>query len=159
MPLADVCGIPLPAILAPSAAVFLWVPTRLKFSHGWTAAQAWGLDYITTIYWNKCRIGMGYWFRNQVEELLVFQRRGGNLAPFRCQLPNIISLAPGEHSTKPEEFRKLIEQATGKISRRRCVELFARRQVPGWTGLGYQVTGRDIRADIRLVMMEGWEAA
>lgn len=151
MPLSDICAIPVPAISAPSAALFLWVPTALKFSHGGVVANAWGFDYITTVYWNKLRMGMGFWYRNQVEELLVFQRRGGSLEPFKCQLPNIISLPPGEHSAKPDEFRALIERSTGKISRRQCVELFARKQVPGWTALGNQVTGRHITTDIRLI--------
>lgn len=151
MSLADICQLPIPAICEPTTALFLWVPTTLKFSHAARVLDAWAFDYITTVYWNKTRLGMGYWFRNQVEELLVCQRRGGSLEPFRCQLPNIISLPPGEHSTKPEEFRRLIEQATGKISRRQCVELFARKQVPGWTGLGNVTTGRDIRDDIRRI--------
>lgn len=164
MELGEITALPIPAIMAPSAAVFIWVPTALKFSHGAAVMNAWGLDYITTVYWDKQKNGMGYWFRNTVEELLVCQRRGGSLEPFRCQLPNmlhlpvdpedqpgdILHLPVGEHSTKPEGFRQLIEQATGKISRRQNVELFARRAVPGWTTLGNIVTGRDIRADIRL---------
>jgi N6-adenosine-specific RNA methylase IME4 len=99
---------------------------------------------------------MGFWLRNQVEELLVFTR--GDVAPFRCQLPNIISLQPGEHSEKPEEFRRLIEDCTGKFSRRACIELFARKQVMGWTGIGHVATGRDIRDDLRRLAMMNAEA-
>jgi len=166
MELSDICAIPVPAILEPSAAVFLWVPTALKFSHGGAALHAWGLDYITTIYWDKQKKGPGYWFANTVEELLVCQRRGGSIKPFRSQALNMAHLpdedddaidnvvherAPREHSRKPEVFRQIIEQATGQISRRRCVELFARRPTPGWTCIGNLVTGRDIRDDIRLL--------
>lgn len=151
MPVADICNLPVTAIASPSCALFLWVPTALKFSHAGPVAHAWGFDYITTVYWDKQRLGMGAWFRNVIEELLVFQRRGGSLAPFGCQLPNKIACPPGEHSTKPEAFRQLIEKATGKISRRDCVELFARRVVPGWTAAGNMVTGRDIREDLKLL--------
>lgn len=150
MPLAAIQQLPVASVSAPNAVLFLWVPTRLKFSHGLTTALAWGFHkYQTTIYWQKTRLGMGYWFRNQVEELLVFTK--GDVAPFRCQLPNFFSLPAGEHSAKPEEFRNLIENATGQISRRHCLEGFARKSVPGWTGVGNQVTGRDVRTDLKLL--------
>lgn len=148
MDLAAIQQIPVASVATRNAALFLWVPTRLKFSHGATTAHAWGFtNYETTIYWQKAKLGMGFWFRNMVEELLVFTR--GDMAPFRCQLPNILTLPGGEHSTKPEEFRVMIETATGQISRRHCLEIFARRQVPGWVGVGNAVTGRDVRADLR----------
>lgn len=151
MDLAAVQRLAVPAVAAPSSVLFLWVPTTLKFSHGATTLAAWGFDYITTVYWEKERLGMGFWFRNKVEELLVAKRRGGYIEPFRCQLPNVIHAPAEEHSTKPEAFRQLIEKATGKISRRRNLELFARRQVPGWTGIGDVVTGRDVREDLKLL--------
>lgn len=148
MPLGAIMGLPVASVATPNASLFLWVPSRLKFSHGQPTAAAWGFPhYQGTVYWNKLRIGMGYWFRNQVEELLVFTK--GDVAPFGCQLPNILSLLAGEHSEKPEEFRRLIETATGTASSRRNLELFARRQVPGWTGIGNQVTGNDVRVDLR----------
>lgn len=154
MPLPAIQQLPVAAVATPNAALFLWVPSRLKFSHGYTTALAWGFpNYEATIYWEKQypgrRLGTGFWFRGCVEELLVFTR--GSMAPFRCQRPNILHLPVGEHSEKPEEFRKLIEVATGQFSRRRCLEGFARKQVPGWTGIGDKVTGRDIRADLRLL--------
>jgi N6-adenosine-specific RNA methylase IME4 len=152
MKLGAICGLPVGAISHPGTVLFLWTPTTMKFSHAPAVAQAWGFpNYITTIYWNKERKGMGFYFRNCVEELLVFGTSKGSVTPFGCQRTNLITCPPGEHSEKPEEFRKLIEDATGKISRRQCVELFARKKVPGWTPVGNQVTGRDIRDDLRLL--------
>lgn len=155
LPLAAIQSIPVAAVATHSAVLFLWVPTRLKFSHGYTTAMAWGFpNYETTIYWNKVgRLGMGFWLRNQVEELLVFTR--GDVAPFGCQLPNILSLPALEHSEKPEEFRRMIETATGKFSRRHCLEGFARKTVPGWTGIGNQVTGNDVRVDVKSLVLAG----
>lgn len=148
MPLAAIQQLPVASISAYHAVLFLWVPTRLKFSHGYTTAMAWGFtQYETTIYWEKPDLGMGFWLRNVVEELLVFTR--GDVAPFGCQERNILHVPLSEHSTKPESFRKLIEQATRKFSRRRCLEGFAQRSVPGWTGIGNLVTGNDIRVDLR----------
>lgn len=154
MPLAEIQQIPVASVATPNAALALWVPSRLKFSHGYTTALAWGFpNYQATIYWHKIfkgkRMGMGYWFRGEVEELLVFTR--GDVEPFRCQRPNYLSLPILEHSEKPEEFRRLIEDSTGKFNRRQCLEGFARRRVTGWTGIGNQVTSRDIRTDVRLL--------
>ncbi len=147
MPLGAIQGLPVPAVCSYQTVLALWCPTRLKFSHGGPTMAAWGFGYETTIYWDKQRLGLGFWFRNQVEELLIGTR--GDVEPFGCQLPNILHLPALEHSAKPEEFRKLIETATGKFSRRRCLEVFARKRVPGWTGIGNAVTGQDVRADLR----------
>lgn len=152
MELAEICNLPVGSVTHAGSVLFLWVPTTMKYSHAPSVAHAWGFrNYITTLYWNKVRMGMGFYFRNCVEELLVFGTAKSSVAPFGCQRTNIITCPPGEHSEKPEEFRKLIEDATGKISRRQCLELFARKKVPGWTPAGNQVTGRDIREDLRLL--------
>lgn len=136
-----------PAITAPNASLFLWVPSRLKFSHGYRLAIAWGFpDYQATLYWGKERLGMGFWFRGMVEEVLVFTR--GSVRPYRCQRPNLVNCPRDEHSEKPEEFRRIIEDATGLAASRRNLELFGRRKVPGWTVLGNEVTGNDIRVDL-----------
>lgn len=155
MPLSAIQQLPVQSICQPNAILFLWVPTALKFSHGWTTMVAWGFDYKTTVYWEKIRkgkrMGMGRYFRNEVEELLVGV--SGSVAPFGCQMPNIIHADVMEHSEKPEAFRRLIESATGECFPSRNVELFARRKVPGWTGIGNQVTGRTIHADLRFLAM------
>ena len=148
MDLGAIQALPVGPIATSRAVLALWVPTRLKFSHGYPTAIAWGFpDYQTTAYWDKQRLGLGFWLRNMVEELLFFTR--GDVAPFRCQDGNIKGIPPGEHSEKPDEFRRLVENATRQFNRRRCVELFARKAVSGWTSAGRGVTGRDIRDDLR----------
>lgn len=147
MPLAAIQALPVQPVTAPVAALFLWVPTALKFSHGPSTALAWGFpDYRTTIYWKKDRLGMGFWYRNMVEELLVFTR--GDHRPFLCQLPNVVSAPREEHSRKPEAFRRHIEAATGMALSGSHVELFARRKVPGWTTMGHGASGLDLRAEL-----------
>lgn len=148
MKLGELMKLPVASIAAPNASLFLWTPTRLKFSHAQPLATAWGFtSYETTIYWDKERLGMGFWYRGQVEELLVFTR--GDVKPYGCQLPNIVRCRAGEHSEKPEEFRRRIEAATGQASSRRNLEVFARKTVAGWTGIGNQVTGNDVRTDLK----------
>ena len=152
MPLPAIQQLPVQTVAAYNAALFLWVPSRLKFSHGQTTAVAWGFpDYRATIYWQKVykgrQLGMGFWYRGMVEELLVFTR--GIVSPFGCQRPNIITAPVEEHSRKPVEFHRLIEESTAKLGSRRRLELFAQRIQPGWRCVGQLVTGQDIRADLR----------
>ena len=143
----ELLALPVQAVLAADAAAFLWVPTSLKFSHGGPVLAAWGFRYVGTVYWNKARLGMGFWFRNQVEELLFGVR--GDLKPFRCQLPNLITAPAGKHSEKPAAFHRLIESATGEPCYSKHLELFGRKKVPGWTVTGLELTGRDVREDLR----------
>jgi len=150
MALSAIQQLPVQAVTSHQAVLFLWVPTALKFTHGYTTGVAWGFEYVTTVYWDKTpdkRLGMGHWFRNQVEELLVFKR--GQVRPFHCQLPNIIHAPRERHSRKPEAFRRLIHEATGEPSKYRNVEGFARVKASGWTSWGNEVTGVDVRQSIR----------
>lgn len=149
MSLAELQAVPVPAVLDRAAVGFLWVPTSLKFSHGGPLLAAWGFRYVGTVYWNKARLGMGFWFRNQVEELLFGVR--GDVKPFRCQLPNLITAPSGKHSEKPAAFHRLIETATGGPLGSTHLELFGRAKVPGWTVTGLELTGRDVRDDLRLL--------
>lgn len=183
MDLPHIQRLPIPAVSSTRAVLFLWVPTSLKFSHGFTTAQCWDFrHYVTTWYWDKQKLGMGFWGRNVVEELLIFTRDQGTREPFLLQEPNMVHIpantfAPGatvrlaaqgqlgsdldadpsmllhqtvgEHSDKPEDFRQMIERATLSTSKRHNLELFARRVVPGWTGIGNVVTGNDIKIDLK----------
>lgn len=78
-------------------------------------------------------LGMGFWFRGQVEMLLLGIK--GNVKAFRIQKPNFIQAKALRHSEKPEEFRRLIEM-TGLKPR---LEMFARRKAKGWAVHGNEI--------------------
>jgi N6-adenosine-specific RNA methylase IME4 len=102
-----------------------------------------GFTYKTSLFWHKTgRMGLGYWFRGEVEILLFGIK--GKVKAFKCQLPNHVEAPVGEHSEKPEIFREIIEKATANMSPR-YLELFARKEVPGWRCLGRDIDNRDIR--------------
>jgi N6-adenosine-specific RNA methylase IME4 len=176
MELDEIKALPVQSVLRANSSLWLWVPTRLKFSHGESTLVAWGFRYVTTIYWGKDRLGMGFHVRNQAEELYVGTKEEddgstddeaeellvgvrGALAPFRYQGGNVV-LAPREkHSGKPEIFREIVEKATGHNTSGRCLEMFGRKPVPGWTVIGNQAAGdgeirADIRADLRRLALE-----
>ena len=76
-------------------------------------------------------LGMGYWFRGQVEPCLVGVR--GHVKAFRHQRANFIQSRAREHSRKPEEFWELIEPVVKDPK----IEMFCRGVTrPGWQGWG-----------------------
>jgi N6-adenosine-specific RNA methylase IME4 len=98
--------------------------------------DAWGFKYKTTIYWRKIMsLGMGFWFRGQVEVCLMGIR--GDVKAFRCQKPNFIQSKVRAHSQKPEELWNLIEPELDKYKLSPRIELFCRGSPrTGWDGWG-----------------------
>ena len=104
--------------------------------------------YKTTIYWRKIMsLGLGFNFRGQVEECWMCTR--GKVKPFRTQLPNIIESKVRKHSQKPEEFFQMIEPSLEKFNLNPRLEMFARNVRSGWHSIGNEITGNDIRVDLR----------
>lgn len=87
-------------------------------------------------------MGMGYWSRANTEPVFLFTRG----APRRVSkgVPQVIEHPRLAHSAKPEEAQDRTEQLLPGP----YLELFARRSRPGWTCLGNELTGRDIRIDL-----------
>jgi N6-adenosine-specific RNA methylase IME4 len=123
--------------------LFLWVPTALN-EYGFSTMKSWNFKYKFKIYWykpydkeqKKGKLGMGFWFRNHVEECLVGTR--GNVKPFRSKQPNIIIEYPRKHSQKPEGFFNLVEPELEKFDLTPKLELFAREKRNGWDGWGFE---------------------
>jgi site-specific DNA-methyltransferase (adenine-specific) len=138
MAVEDICRLPVQSIAGKNSVLFLWATVPMM-PEAFRVMAAWGYKYKTAIFWHKTgRLGLGYWFRGEVE-LLLFGTRG-KVKAFRCQLPNFIETPALGHSEKPEEFRELIEAAISRtIETPQRVELFARRRVPGWDAWGDQV--------------------
>lgn len=131
---AEICALDVQAIAERNSCAFVWATVPL-LDEGLQVLSAWGYKYKTALFWNKTgRLGLGYWFRGQVEVLLFGIR--GKVPAFRSSLPNIVSAPVGRHSAKPQEFRKLIEQVTPDQAR---IELFAREQTQGWTAWGNEI--------------------
>ena len=122
------------------AVLFLWVTTP-QLPIGLKVLEAWGFEYKTAMVWNKVgRLGMGFWFRVQTEHLLIGVR--GNYPAFRSSIRNIVDHPPIGHSSKPATFYTIIEGLTTGEKR---VELFARKPRKGWTSIGMEIDGKDIR--------------
>jgi len=141
MTLDDIKELPVSNIAADTAHLYLWVPNAL-LPDGIAVMQAWGFQYKSNIVWHKIRKdggsdgrGVGFYFRN-VTELILFGVRGKNartLKPGRTQV-NYLNSRKREHSRKPDEQYKLIEEC----SHGPFLELFARGDRKNWTNWGNQ---------------------
>lgn len=133
MDLDDIKNIPVNDISNENSCLFLWAVTPF-LPEALEVMKTWGFKYKTTIYWNKINIGMGYWFRGQVEMCLVGIK--GNIKPFRTQIRNIIEEKRTKHSRKPEKIYTIIESIKTIDTK---LEMFARITRPGWDSWGNEV--------------------
>lgn len=141
MSLDAICDLPVEAIAATRAHLYLWVPNAL-LPEGLRVMEHWGFSYKSNLIWYKIRKdggpdrrGVGFYFRN-VTEILLFGVRGKDvrtLDPGRSQ-ENILATRKREHSRKPDEQYELIE----KCSWGPRLEMFARGPRKGWAVWGNQ---------------------
>lgn len=107
--------------------------------------RAWGWDYATTAFvWDKQHGITGFYTYSQCEFVLV-GKRGKIPRPYhQSGQKQLVSARKGKHSVKPEEVQDRIDKmwSDPKFSK---LELFARRHRPGWTCLGNELDGLDIR--------------
>lgn len=141
MTVETIVGLPVSAITADVAHLYLWVPNAL-IPEGLRVLAAWGFAYKSNIVWHKVRKdggpdgrGVGFYFRNTTE-LVLFGIKGKNartFAPGRRQV-NIIKSRKREHSRKPDELYSIIESCSPGP----YLELFARGSRDGWVTWGHQ---------------------
>lgn len=146
MKLEEIAALPVGDLAAEKSHLYLWVPNAL-LREGLEVMTAWGFKYKSNIVWYKVRKdggpdgrGVGFYFRN-VTELVLFGTRGGIRTddPGRTQV-NIIRTRKREHSRKPDEMYKVVEQCSfGPY-----LELFARTPRRGWVQWGNEIE-QDVR--------------
>jgi N6-adenosine-specific RNA methylase IME4 len=132
MSMDDLLSLPVSSHAADDAQLHLWT-TNSFIAEALKLIEAWGFTYKTMLVWVKPKIGIGNYWRN-AHELMLLGVRGS--APFADH--SIRSWQEHdtlEHSQKPELFRKLIE----RVSAGPYLELFGRRPIDGWTVWGNEV--------------------
>ncbi len=134
IPTQQICQFQAQRFAAEDAYLFLW-STNHHLLHGdaTRVVKAWGFRPITFRVWLKPSAGIGYYWRNAHENLVL----GVRGRPGQFELTNILTWfhAPRRaHSQKPELYQE-IETWTGGP----YLELFAREPQPGWTSWGNQV--------------------
>lgn len=92
--------------------------------------------YCSMQVWDKINMGLGYWFRDR-HEFIIVATRGNVVAPAPgTQDQSLFSEKKGEHSAKPERIAEMIDRLWPSTPR---IELFRRGEArPGWDVWGNQ---------------------
>lgn len=122
---------------ADNGVLFLWA-TAPKLKECIDVMIHWGYQYRTCMSWDKEVIGMGYWFRNQ-HELLLVGLKGKFSPPIPSQrISSVWREKRTKHSKKPDGIRQWIAECYPEVPK---LELFARQKTSGWDVFGNEVEG------------------
>lgn len=133
MTLEEIKALPVPA--ADDSVLFMW-STSPKLAEAMEVITAWGYTYRSCMVWDKELIGMGYYWRQQHELLLLAIRGSPGTPDESARMPSIFRARRGEHSVKPLKMYELIERMYPDMPR---IELFARNPHEGWATWGNEV--------------------
>lgn len=133
MSLDEICAFEVPA--ADDCVLFLWA-TSPKLAEAIQVIDAWKFDYRTCAVWDKEMIGMGYYFRQQHELLLVAGRGASPVPEPSDRVSSVIRVRRGVHSRKPTEVIAILESMYPSFTKPDRIELFAREPRVGWTTWG-----------------------
>ncbi|WP_434664761.1 MT-A70 family methyltransferase [Paraburkholderia sp. A3BS-1L] len=137
MSLEEIKALPVAEIAFDDCVLFMWA-TSPKLAEAFEVLTAWGFTYRTCAVWDKQKIGMGYYFRQQ-HELLLVATRGDPIVPEPyARAPSVFSYPRAEHSAKPVECYAMIEAMYPELPR---LEMFARLSRGGWDAWGNQSRG------------------
>ena len=131
MSISALCDMPIVDMVEDNAVLFLWVTSPLVYE-AFPIIKAWGFTYKTSFVWDKIKHNMGH-YNSVRHEFLLVCTRGSCLPDVPKLFDSVISVERTEHSAKPEDFRKIIDELYPYGKR---IELFARRTVKGWDAYG-----------------------
>jgi len=136
MELQEICNLPVDSMAHDDCVLFMWA-TSPKLQDSMDVIEAWGFKYVTCAVWDKEVIGMGYYFRQQHEILLIATKGSPGTPEPSVRISSIIKSRREKHSKKPDLFYGLLE---GMYPQAKKLELFARQTQEGWS-----VWGNDAR--------------
>ena len=147
MGIEELCALPVSEITEKDCVLFLWA-TFPQLKEALQLIRAWGFTYKTVAFvWLKTNkkaltwfYGLGFWTRGNAEICLLATK--GHPKRQAKNIHQLIISPIEEHSKKPEEARKKIVALMGDIPR---IELFARKESPGW-----DVWGNEVKSSITL---------
>lgn len=133
MSIEEICAMPIADLAAEQSHLHLWTTNGFLFECP-KIFEAWGFEFKSSFVWVKDKMGIGNYWRNS-HEILLLAVRGGQTSISKSE--KSWALHPrGEHSSKPDKIRESIE----RLSPGPRLELFGRSPVPGWTVFGNQIS-------------------
>jgi N6-adenosine-specific RNA methylase IME4 len=114
--------------------LLLWA-TSPKLEEALLVLNAWGFTYRTCSVWDKEIIGLGYWWRQQHEILLLGVKGNPKCPDVENRFSSVFHEKRGQHSKKPEYYYSMIESM---FPNKKYIELFSRNERLGWFSYGNQ---------------------
>lgn len=142
MRVEDICALKLPPIGA-DALLFLWRVSAMV-EEAALVARAWGFRPVSELVWvktgadGKPRMGMGRYSRLSHEVCMIATRGSGVSFIKDHGVRSVLTAPRSEHSSKPDAFFTIVE----RLAEGPYLELFARRERPGWTTIGADLGSR-----------------
>lgn len=134
MSITELCDLPVVEWIESDAVLFLWVTSPLLFECS-PVIRAWGFQYKSSFVWDKIKHNIGH-YNSVRHEFLLVCTRGSCLPDIPKLFDSVLSIERTTHSTKPEEFRTMIETLYPNGKR---LEMFARKQADGWDVYGNEI--------------------
>jgi N6-adenosine-specific RNA methylase IME4 len=130
-------------IAAKNCVLYLWVTAPLV-EEALELAKAWGFRYKSQLVWVKegGSPGLGHWWRINHEILFNLIKGDFPTPPLAARFSSVIKAKKGAHSEKPAKVRELLDRMYPAHAK---VEIFAREKAKGWTSIGNEIDGADIR--------------
>jgi N6-adenosine-specific RNA methylase IME4 len=128
-----------------NSVLYLWATGPLLIE-AIEVMKAWGFSYKTCAVWDKLEIGLGYWFRNQHELLLVGTKGKFSPPSVSMLVSSVIRERRREFARKPDAVRFLLGQW---YPDKKKIELFSRHHFMGW-----KVMGNEAPNDIQMTLEE-----
>jgi N6-adenosine-specific RNA methylase IME4 len=132
MSVDEICAMPIPEICAEKCHLHLWTTNAFLFECP-KILEAWGFTFKSSFVWVKPQMGIGNYWRNS-HEIMLLAVKGGQTALSKSEM-SWLECRRGEHSAKPDAVRDRIE----RLSPGPFLELFGRKKVSGWTVFGNQI--------------------
>jgi N6-adenosine-specific RNA methylase IME4 len=132
MTVEEICALPVKDLAADKSHLHLWTTNAFLFECP-KIFEAWGFVFKSSFVWVKPQMGIGNYWRNS-HEIMLLAVRGG----LTGQAKDLMSWAKIEremHSAKPESIRTMVE----KLSPGPYLELFGRHYAKNWTVFGNQI--------------------
>lgn len=153
MTFEDIAALPVADIAHDDCMLFLWATPPLLMRTA-SIITAWGFEYKTGAVWVKDQIGMGFYFRQRHEHLLVCKRGNMPTPAEGSRQDSVIEAPRREHSAKPPVVYDIIDLMYPDV---RKIELFARTRRRGWKSWGNQVEAIMVQNDDIIVETEAAE--
>jgi N6-adenosine-specific RNA methylase IME4 len=116
--------------------LFMWA-TWPHLDQAIKLGTAWGFRYVHTPFvWNKFRLNTGYYTMTQTEPVLCFKKGKIPRPRGARNVRQLVESPYTKHSEKPHEVNARIDLM---FPEQKKLEMFARRQYPGWDVWGNEV--------------------